>query len=854
MKIIMELLAIQSEGSRNRGIGRYSEELTKALLTLLKNSEIKLYLSDLYPEFDKTIKTYFKNLVNQDHIIKYQTIDLTNKNFLQRNQYRELNTYLFSLQANKQQSDIVHLHSLFEGMEGKAGAIKNFNFLNAKTVVTLYDLIPLIFKNIYLQTEDVKKFYFQTLLSFYHADYIVAISEATKEDAINILGIPAEKIINISGSIDKKKFFKRENIPEKEKILSKFSIEKSFIMYTGGIDFRKNIDASIEAFANLEETLLQQYQFVIVCKITNSEKERLLRLARENNLKENAIVFTNFVSDEELNALYNLTTLFIFPSIYEGFGLPVLEAMTCAKAVIGSDTSSIPEVIGRKDCLFNPNNIPSITNTIEKILQDEKYRKELENYFFNRAKEFSWENSAKKVIQIYQKLKKEKKRKIIRKKIAFFSPLPPMKSGISDYSLDLLPFLLKYCDIDIFIDDYEVQADFIKYNCNIYNYRLFEDMYEQYDEIIYQFGNSEFHAYMYDIALKYSGIIVLHDFFLSGLVNYIAHTTNENELFLDTLIYAHAAKGKEAKKNLLASKVTLTDCIKKFPVNKQVLDSAKAVIMHSQYAIDLIEKYYNNSYNTVKINQLINLPSEQLLQKKEYYKEKLNLKDSLIISAFGHIGETKQYDFILKSMIKEKFFEKYNIKLLFVGEFSDPLYKRKILSIIKKYALAQQVVITGFVSDKSYKEYLLATDIAINLRKDSRGETSRALLMNMAYALPTIINDYATFSEFPSNTVAKIILFSQKSFNDTLEKLISDNTYRKQIAKNAYYYIKENHNILDIAQQYYETIRGVGGSADNFEKNSIKEIAKIIVENNLENISKSEYKKTAKILKKTVSC
>jgi len=429
-----------------------------------------------------------------------------------------------------------------------------------------------------------------------------------------------------------------------------------------------------------------------------------------------------------------------------------------------------------------------------------------------------------------------------------------MKSGISDYSLDLLPFLLKYCDIDLFIDDYEVQADFIKYNCNIYNYRLFEDMYEQYDEIIYQFGNSEFHAYMYDIALKHSGIIVLHDFFLSGLVNYIACTTNKNELFLDALVYAHAEKGKEAKKNLLASKVTLTDCIKKFPLNKQILDNAKAVIMHSQYAIDLIEKYYNNSYNTVKINQLIKLPSEQTVEKKDYYKEKLNLKDSLIISAFGHIGETKQYDFILKSMIKEKFFEKYNIKLLFVGEFSDPLYKREILNIIKKYALTQRVVITGFVSDESYREYLLATDIAVNLRKDSRGETSRALLMNMAYALPTIINDYATFGEFPSDTVAKTILFSQKSFNATLKKLISDDIYRKQIANNAYYYIKGNHNILDIAQQYYETILSLGKSTENFEQDSIQELAKIIVDNNLENISKSEYKKIAKILKETASC
>ena len=526
--------------------------------------------------------------------------------------------------------------------------------------------------------------------------------------------------------------------------------------------------------------------------------------------------------------------------------------MSCAKAVIGSNRSSIPEIIGREDCLFEPNDTDSIAITIEKILKDDKFRKELEVYFLKRSKKFSWENSAKKAIKTYQKLQNQEKKKIYRKKIAFFTPLPPLKSGISDYSADLLPFLQKYCDVDIYIDDYDTDVDIIRYNFNIYNYKLFESMYERYDEIIYQFGNSQFHAYMYDIALKYPGIVVLHDFFLSGLINYIAQTTSKKDLFLDSLVYSHGDDGKIARDSLISSKITLTECIKRFPVNKELLGSAKTIIAHSKYSKDLANKYYGDSYDIVKINQLIKPPSFNVLTKKSIYKDKLDLKDCIVISAFGHIAQTKQYDFILKSISKSGIFDRHNVKLVFVGEFADYIYKKEILHIIKKYDLDKHILVTGFVDDKVYKEYLLATDIAINLRKDSRGETSRALLMNMAYALPTIVNDYATFSELPDDTVAKVTLSSESSFINILEKLITDSTYRDKISKSAYQYIKKYHNISEIAQQYYDIIMRNSDSSQEVDEKShihIKNIANIIVENDIEELNKTEFKKIAKILK-----
>lgn len=131
-------------------------------------------------------------------------------------------------------------------------------------------------------------------------------------------------------------------------------------MYGGGIDYRKNIEGLIRAYARLPLQTRKDHQLAIVCSIRDVDRWRLVELAKEHGIDEKDLILTGFVSDEDLLALYNLCKIFVFPSWHEGFGLPALEAMACGRAVIGSNCSSLPEVIGRSDALFDPKNDESI--------------------------------------------------------------------------------------------------------------------------------------------------------------------------------------------------------------------------------------------------------------------------------------------------------------------------------------------------------------------------------------------------------------------------------------------------------------------------------------------------------------
>jgi len=829
MNIFMELQAIQTEGSRNRGIGRYSEELSKQIIGKI-DDKVTILLNALYPEHKKEIEAVYKDYADKLLFKEYRQLDNSDKEYSQKLKFIKLNDILVKYQFSKilsSQKNIIHFHSLFEGFTGKAYICDNLSdFTQNYTVVTLYDLIPLIYKQNYLQGEEIKHWYYTRLKLLYEADLLLSISESTKEDAINILGIPQNKVINISGAIDSAKFYKIDEIEDKKykNILKKYHINRSFIMYTGGIDFRKNISFSIEAFSKIDNDLYERYQYVIVCSITKEQRDEFLNLMQSLDIEKEKIIFTGFIPDEELNILYNLTDLFIFPSIYEGFGLPVLEAMSCGAAVIGSNNSSIPEIIGRADTLFNALDIDDIALKINTVLKNKNFMAELKEFSLLQSKKFSWEYSAQKTIEAYELLQNSKK-EIKKQKIAFFSPLPPQRSGISDYSLELLPFLSKYADIDIYVDDLqeEISSDFLKYNYKIFNYREFESKKDMYDNTIYQFGNSSYHVYMYDIALKHSGIVVLHDFYLSGLVNYMAHTTNTPQLFFDTLEYSHAKEGEN---------MSVEQAIKQFPLNKKIIDNAKAIIVHSDYAKKLFEDFYADTYNVLKIDQIIKTPSEKFLQNKEKYKTKLNLHDTISIAAFGHISQTKQYDFILQSMIEYSLFSQYDFKLIFVGEFVCQHYKKSILDTIEKNNLQDRVIITGFVDDELYKEYLMASDIGLNLRTDSRGETSRALLMNMAYALTTIVNDYATFAEFENETLAKVKLNDSKDFVEKVKLLIANGSIRNGIAANAYKYIMNKHNAFSISDEYNQAMTATSKEKD-VKTDIIDEIAYEIVNNDL---------------------
>ena len=172
-----------------------------------------------------------------------------------------------------------------------------------------------------------------------------------------------------------------------------------FLMYTGAIDHRKNIEGLIRAGARLAPALRRAHQLAIVCAVQPHHRSALEQLAHAHGLAGSELVLTGFVAEDDLARLYNLCTAFVFPSWHEGFGLPALEAMACGRAVIGANTSSVPEVIGRGDALFDPHDEADMAERMAQVLGDAAFRAQLEHHGLERPRRFSWEATADRALQ-----------------------------------------------------------------------------------------------------------------------------------------------------------------------------------------------------------------------------------------------------------------------------------------------------------------------------------------------------------------------------------------------------------------------------------------------------------------------
>jgi glycosyltransferase involved in cell wall biosynthesis len=268
--------------------------------------------------------------------------------------------------------------------------------------IILYDLIPYLFREQYLRTEFYKKWYFNKLREVANADFFFAVSSQTKKDFANNLHIDPARIFVTP--LDASEAFRRLSEEERntgKEILEKFNIQKPYILYVpSGYDFRKNIEKLIEAFSKLPSKIRENYQLVLTSEFPPEIVNLLYGKARSLGLNREDIVFTGYVSDKDLCYLYNLAELFVYPSLYEGFGLPVLEAMRCGCPVIGSD--SVSEIIEEKYAIFDPNNVDEIARVMYKALTDESFRRLLIENSERQQKKFSWDRSIDIIVSVLE--------------------------------------------------------------------------------------------------------------------------------------------------------------------------------------------------------------------------------------------------------------------------------------------------------------------------------------------------------------------------------------------------------------------------------------------------------------------
>ncbi|WP_145008365.1 glycosyltransferase family 4 protein [Pseudomonas oryzihabitans] len=404
MRIVLDLQGAQTE-SRYRGIGRYSLSLAQGIVRNRGEHEVIILLNGQFGDTIEPIRTAFEGLLPVDRIHVWYGPAHTAE-CLSGNDWRRLaaetlrEAYIASLNA-----DIVHISSLFEGTADDAIVTLGGISSDTPVVVTLYDLIPLMNPEDYLDPHpNFKNYYLNKIAHLKSAQGWLGISESACREGIDVAGLPADRVVNISTAADSI-FVPAQMSAEDESFLrEKFAIRGAFVLYTGGADPRKNLERMIEAYASLDRHIRSEHQLVLAGKMPENIIAGLRASASSFGLKEYELVFTGYVTDQELVALYSTCKVFIFPSRHEGFGLPALEAMSCGAPVIGSNTSSVPEVIGTAEALFDPFDLDSMRQSLSRAITDEEFRQRLIAHGKEHSKKFSWDRSAIAALALFERV------------------------------------------------------------------------------------------------------------------------------------------------------------------------------------------------------------------------------------------------------------------------------------------------------------------------------------------------------------------------------------------------------------------------------------------------------------------
>jgi len=399
MRIVIDLQGIQS-ASRYRGIGRYTYSLVSKMLLKLKDQDVWIVFNENFPDTLQNIREDFQRLIPKEKIVFYKTPTPISQSHEKNIKRANISNLIREQFISQLAPDVLFITSLFEGFHDNSTTSIKELCKDLTTCVILYDLIPLVNEKEYLQTKLQKDYYYQKIEYLKKADLLLSISEYSKKEAIDLLGLNKLKISNISTAVEED--FLAITMPQDDIVsfLNHYGLKQKFLLYVpGGFDHRKNCERLLEAYSQLSDFTRANHQLVIASKITNDKKEHLLSVAKENGLEADEFRLLGYVSDEDLKALYSLCKLFIFPSLHEGFGLPVLEAMNCGAAVIGSNVTSMPEVIGNQEALFDATSTQSITNKIEEALHSQEFLDKLKVNAHKQKKVFSWDISAQKAVE-----------------------------------------------------------------------------------------------------------------------------------------------------------------------------------------------------------------------------------------------------------------------------------------------------------------------------------------------------------------------------------------------------------------------------------------------------------------------
>ena len=807
MRIVIDLQGAQSE-SRFRGVGRYSLALALGMARKAAGHEIWLVLNGALGESIEALRAAFAGLVPPERIrvfdVAAPVAELGGANGARARASELLREHFIAQLA----PDAVLVTSLFEGFVDDAVTSVGAFAGAANTAVILYDLIPLLNPDAYLAGPGQRPYYERKVDSLKRAGLLLSISDYSRQEALDTLGLAPERVVAISTAVDASFCPATPDPAALASLHQRLGVTRPVLMYApGGFDARKNIDGLISAFSLLPPALRAAHQLLIASKLGESERAGLTAHARRCGLGPDELILTGYLADAELIDLYRSAALFVFPSRHEGFGLPALEAMACGAPVIGADNTSIPEVIGSADAMFATGSVHAMSAKIAEVLGDTALRERLRAQGAAQAARFSWDVTAERALRALeahfgapkQVLEAPAARGARKPRLAHVCPLPPERTGIADYAVMLLPELMRWYDVELVLDQPSVLLPEELLGLPQHNPAWFARHAREFDQILYQFGNSPFHSFMLPLLEQHPGVVVMHDFFMSGLLSHQQLTGAKPGIWSEALLHSHgyhallesqAADGIEAAKD-------------SYPCNLAILEGATRVIAHSRHALGMAHHWYGaqagENWNVAPLLRAVPRNPDRAAARTA-----LGIApDTILYCSYGFIAPTKLSMELVQAWIASSLHGDSQCELVLVGENHGGDYGLRLQEAIKAAGAGKRIRISGWNDDKTYHQYLAAADVSVQLRSVSRGETSGAVMDSMSYGLPVIINGNGAMAELPDDVVRKVPdAFQIADLSAALEALRADAGLRRELGARALQRILTVHSPRHCAREY----------------------------------------------------
>jgi glycosyltransferase involved in cell wall biosynthesis len=596
--------------------------------------------------------------------------------------------------------------------------------------VTLFDLIPLRHPDRYMtQKPEAQQIYLQRFALVQQADAVLAISEAVAHDAVSMLGIDERRVFNVGSAMPDQADVAPGDLPP--------GARRDSILYVSGGDWRKNNELLVDAYAALSPALRAAHQLVLVGDMGPMRSFVAARVMAHGI--EGEVLLTDEISEAELAALRDSCTLAVAPSLDEGFGLPVLEALHAGLPTLVSDIPPFREILPDPAARFDPRSAASVAAALERGLTDHAFRDDLRARAAGWAAPFRWSDVADRGVAAYDAAVARRARRLAyhppavrdRPAVSIVTPWPPRRTGVAQYSERLVAALEPLADVDVYADQLEAGSapgDRPVVAASEFGWR--RELARPSLVTLFCLGDSPFHVDAWVNLMHHGGDVLLHDATLSSLYEALWRA---GALGVEGLRNAMRRVEGRTLDDLRAPDVTLVG---------EVVDRARRVYVHTEAARQRVLGARPLREQDVQVVPFA-MPAPRVTRREA---------DHPLIVSFGYVQDGDLTLDAVTPLLRHN----RDARMVFAGTEWRVGDLERLAGIAAARGIGEQVSLPGWVDTDRYDELLATATVALQLRWTHRGERSASAADCIAAGVPTIVNDRSGSDSIPDDAVVRL--------------------------------------------------------------------------------------------------